>query len=244
MSKTASRLAIAAGVLVLVLIVAAVVVLGQLGRIVKHGVETVGPTLTGTSVTLDGARISVFSGDGALDDLRIGNPRGFASEYAFDLDEVSIGIDVKSVASDVIHIRSVVIDGPKLIAEFDASGFSNLKAILDKVRAGNRRAPAQAEPDSAGGAQPKLIIDEFRFENAEVRALAEAYQLDKTLKIAPVVLKNLGGKNGATPAAIAAQVLNPVVNSAVRAALNEYMKAKRGEIADKARKELQEKLFK
>lgn len=242
MSKTASRLAIAAGVLVVVIVVVAVVVLGQLGRIVKHGVETVGPGLTGTSVTLDGARISVFSGDGALDDLRIGNPQGFSSEYAFDLDEVAIGIDVKSVTGDVIHIRSVVIDGPRLTAEFDAAGFSNLKAILDHVRKGGRRAPAQKDDD--GGAQPKLIIDEFRFENAEVRALAEAYQLDKTLKIAPIVLKNLGGRNGATPAAIAGQVLNPVINSAVRAALNEYMKAKRGEVADKARQELQDKLFK
>jgi hypothetical protein len=241
MGKTGSRLLAVVGALVVVAGVAAVVVLGQLGRLIEEGVEEHGPPLTGTEVSLGGARVSIFDGAGELTDLRVGNPEGYSDDRAFDLGRIAIVIDPKSVASDVVRIRSLVVDGPKLLAEFDASGKNNLKAILNHVKA----AGGGAQRESSGGGGKRMIIDEFRFENAEARALAPALKLDKTLKLPPVVLKNLGAKQGGAAAAdIAGQILRPIVDATVAAATKEYVSAQRGKVEDKAKDKAKEELNK
>jgi uncharacterized protein involved in outer membrane biogenesis len=247
MSKTASRLALSGVVLAFIVAIAVFVVLGRLGRLIESGVETHGPGLTGTDVALGGASVSIFSGEGELTNLRIGNPEGFSNDRAFDLGRIKITVDPKSVMSDVIHIRQVVVDGPRLLAEFDAKGRNNLKTILNHVKAAAGGASGSKASSSSGGGK-RMIIDEFRFENAQARALAPAFKLDKTLKLPPVVLKDLGAKQGGAAAAdIANQVMRPIVDATVAAATREYVKAQRdklgGQAKDKAKEELN-KLFK
>lgn len=244
MSKTGSRLAIAGGVLVLALVVAAVVVLGQLGRLIESGVESEGPGLTGTSVSLGGASVSIFSGEGELRGLRIGNPKGFSDDNAFDLGRIRIAIDPASVTTDVVRVKSLVVDGPRLLAEFNASGRNNLGAILNHVR-GAAGGTARSGGDSSDGAQKKMIIDEFRFENAEARVLAPALNLDKSVKLPPLVLKNLGARQGGAAAGdIANQMLRPIVESTVQAAKREYLKAQRDKLGEKAKESLLDNLLK
>lgn len=244
MSKTGSRIAIGAGVLVALVAIVAVVVLGQLGRLIERGVETAGPQITGTDVTLGSASVSIFDGKGALKRLHIGNPEGFTSDEAFDLGEVVVAIDTKSLAGDVVRIRSIVIDGPRLVTEFDAAGRSNLNKIMEHVKAASRGG-GQGKAAESGGAETRMIIDEFRFQNAEVQALAPAFGVDKTLKLPPVVLKNLGAKQGGAAASdIANQVMRPVVDAAVQAAMQEYLAAQRGKLQDKAKEQLLDKVFK
>jgi hypothetical protein len=241
MSKTGSRIAIAGGVLVLAVVIAGVVVLGQLGRLIERGVESEGPGLTGTSVSLGGASVSIFSGEGELQGLRIGNPKGFSDDNAFDLGRIRIAIDPASVTSDVVRVKSLVVDGPRLLAEFDASGRNNLGAILNHVRA----AAGGTARSGDGGAQKKMIIDEFRFENAEARVLAPALNLDKSVKLPPVVLKNLGARQGGAAAGdIATQMLRPIVESTVQAAKREYLKAQRDKLGEKAKESLLDNLLK
>lgn len=246
MSKTVSRIAIAGVALVAVLAAGAAIFLGQLGRLIEEGVERHGPGLTGTDVALGSASVSLFSGEGELTNLRIGNPEGYSDDRAFDLGRVKIAIDPKSVASDVIHIRQLVVDGPKLLAEFDPAGRNNLKAIMNHVKAaagGGTSTSKSSARDSGGG--KKMIIDEFRFENAEARALAPSLKLDKVLKLPPVVLKNLGAKQGGAAAAdIASQVLKPIVDATVAAATKEYVKAQKDKLGDKAKDKAKEELNK
>jgi hypothetical protein len=243
MSKTASRIAIIGGALVVVIAIAAIVVLGQLGRLIENGVEKHGPGLTGTGVDLAGAHVSPFSGEGELTGLRIDNPKGFSDDRAFDLGSIRIKIDPKSVTSDVVRVRELVVDGPKLLAEFDASGRSNLKAILDHVKAA--AGGTSSKPADSGEGGKRMIIDEFRFENAEARALAPALNLDKTLKLPPVVLKNLGAKQGGAAAGdIANQMLRPIIDSALREATREVAKAQRDKLGDKAKDKAKDELNK
>jgi len=240
------RITVVGAVLVAIVAAAAFWLLGQLGRLIEEALERHGPPVTGTTVALGSANVSLFSGEGELSNLRIGNPDGYSDGLAFDLGKVRIAVDPKSLAGDVVRIRSVVVDGPRLLAEFNAEGKNNLRTILDHVKKAARSGggTATTKPDSAGGGK-KLIIDEFRFENAEARALAPAFNLDKTLKIPPIVLKDLGAKQGGAAAAdIANQILKPVVEATVTAATREYVKAQRDKLSDKAKDRLRDKLFK
>lgn len=241
--KLGRGLALGAGALVVVAGVAGYVVLGKLGRLIEQGVETEGPPLTRTSVSLGGAHVSIFNGEGSLSNLRIGNPQGFSDNPAFDLGKVAIKVDTRTLTSKVVHLKSVVVDGPQLLAEFDAQGRSNLGAILDNVKAAAGRGGGGGGGSSGG--ETKMIIDEFRFENAQARALAPALKLDKTLKLPPIVLHNLGAKQGGLAAAdIANQLLRPVIDTTVHAATQEYVKAQRDKLGDKAKDKLFGKLFK
>jgi hypothetical protein len=243
LGKAASRIAIGAGLVVVLVGVVATVLLGRLGRLIEQGVETAGPKITGTEVGLGSAHVSIFDGEGALKRLRIGNPKGFSDGHAFDLGEIALALDLKSLATDVVRVKHVTVVAPRLAAEFDAGGRSNLNQILSNVRAG-RGAAAKAPRGEGGGAQARMIIDEFRFENAELRVLAPAYGLDKTVKLAPVVLKNLGAKQGGAAAAdLADQVMRPVVEAALRAALKEYLAAQRARLGDKAKEGLLDRMF-
>lgn len=244
MSKIGSRIAIGAGVFVVLAAIVAVVVLGQLGRLIERGVETAGPKLTGTAVSLGSARVSIFSGEGALSRLHIGNPEGYTSGEAFDLGEIAVAIDTASLTGKVVKIRSIVIDAPRLVAEFDAGGRNNLSRILDNVRGAARRGGAKSGGDEAGGTQTRMIIEEFRFQNGEVQALAPAFGVDETVKLPPIVLKNLGAKQGGAAASdLTAQIMRPIVEAAVQAATQKYLAAQRGKLEDKAKEKLLEKVF-
>jgi hypothetical protein len=244
MSKTGKNIAIVAGVIGLAAVIAAVVVLGQLGRLIREGVEEHGPAITGTDVALGGASVSIFSGEGELKNLRIGNPEGYSDDEAFDLGRIKIAVDTRTVASKVVHIRSIVVDGPKLLAEFDPAGRNNLNTILNHVKA-MAGGSGKSSGGGSGGGETRMIIDEFRFENAEARALAPSLKLDKTLKLPPVVLRNLGARQGGAAASdIANQILRPIVDATVREATQEYVKAQREKLGDKAKDKLLDKLFK
>lgn len=226
MTQLPKKIAAGAALLLLVIVAAAAFVLGRLDRIVVHGVETEGPGITGTAVSLGDADISLFSGVGALDDLEIANPEGFASDYAFQLGEIAIEIDPASVMEEVVRIRSLTIAAPRLTAEFDDRGRNNLGTILDHVRSMARQ-PAGKSRDQEAGEPKRLIIERFRVVDAEVRAVAAPLQLDKTLKLPPIELKNLGAhQGGASAAAIADQAMRPLVNAAIKAARDEYLSAK------------------
>lgn len=241
MSKPGKSIAIAAGALVAVAAIAAVVVLGQLGRLIESGVEEHGPGLTGTDVALGSARVSIFSGEGELKSFSIDNPEGFSDDKAFDLGRIRISVEPNSLASDVIHIRQIVVDGPKLLAEFDATGRNNLSAILNHVRAAASGGGKDSGGSGGEGSGTKMIVDEFRFENGEARALAPAFKLDKTVKLPPLVLKDLGKRQGGVAAAdIANQVMRPIVDSTVKAASREYLRAQR----DKAKTKLLDEILK
>lgn len=232
MNKIASKAAAGLAILLVVIALAAVFVLGRLDRIVKRAVETAGPEITGTRVALGGVHVSLFSGAGALEDLDIGNPAGFASENAFQLGEIAIEIEPRSVTQDVVRIHSLTVSRPRLTAEFDADGRDNLRTILDHVRdvanqTAGRPAEKSAGKSEAGGAQKRMIIERFRFVDAEVRAIAAPLKLDKTLKLPAIELKNLGARQGGASAAeIADQVMRPIVEATVKAARDEYLHAK------------------
>ncbi len=230
------KLGIVAGVVLILLGGGLYWVYGHLGALIKRGVETAGPAVTGTPVSLSSARVSIFSGEGALHGLRIANPKGYSDEDAFNLSDIALSIDPKSVASGVVHVRSIVIDGPRLLAEFDAAGRSNLDAILAHARGasgGGGGGGGGGSGSGKGGAEVRLIVDSFRFVNGQVRVRAEAYKLDKLVAIPPIEMKGIGGKQGIPASQLATELMRPVVGAAARAAVNEYAKAQGGSLLDK-----------
>lgn len=126
------KILIIGSILAVIVIAAVVVVFLNLDRIVKQGVETVGPKVTKTEVRLDGVSLSPFSGSGKLKGLFIGNPQGFKTPSAIEVGAVEVQVNLASLKSDKIVVDKVVIQAPVITFEGTLSG-SNLKKIMENV---------------------------------------------------------------------------------------------------------------
>jgi len=219
------------GVIVIVVAVVAGVFLFS-GDIIKTAVEEMGPKLTKSEVKLAKVDLSLTSGEASLSGLKIGNPAGFKTSHAFQLDNISVKIDTGTITSDTIVINEILINAPDVIAEFNKFSFNPLKAsesvkeslktsnfiaIQNNVDAfvkansggGSSSAPASSSSD---GPQKNLIIEKFRMTDVKVKAVAhEGLKLDQSLPPFSISLDNIGKKeNGLPPEEIAA-VLIPKV---------------------------------
>jgi len=141
-----------------------------LNKSIKTGVETFGPEITQTSVTLDAVNLSILSGNGALSGLYIGNPDGYKSENIFALRQIEVDIDTSSVFSDKIIINKIIIQKPEISYEKTLIS-SNIKALLKNIEAFTGPAdetPEQAVEEPKGRSSKQVIIKQLVIEDGTI----------------------------------------------------------------------------
>lgn len=209
---------ILAGIIIVIII--AVFLLNNINPIVKKGVETGGSKVLNTHVTLDNSDISVFSGSGALAGLTIGNPSGFKTEYAFHLKQVQVALDVKSVTSDTIHIKNVLIDAPSIIFE-GGFGKSNLSQLLANAKAfsGGGTKDAEAKNEEKGDSpQKKMLIDTVTIANGSISVSMNILQGQKlTVPLPTIELSDIGKKKDTNAAEAMEEILTAITQAVIPA---------------------------
>ena len=207
-------------IVVPVLIIAVLLVIfSSLNRIVKAGVETMGPKVTGTSVPLDKVGISPFSGQGALGGLRVANPEGFNTPNAFELGKVSVNVGLKSLLSDVIVIEEILIDAPEITFEGDLSG-SNISKIRKNVEAFSSRAPAAEEaepaPEKPAKEGKKVQINRFALKNGKVQLAATLVKGEVlSVPLPDIELTDIGKESGGATVADVVNQVFPAIYKAI-----------------------------
>lgn len=216
--KKVKKILVWCGLGLLALIVVAVVVVGLfLGGIVKTGVETVGPKLTKTSLTVGAVDLSVLTGSATVKNLVVGNPQGYKAPNAISVGVAAVRIAPLSVLSDKVVIKSIRVEAPEITFEGNPLGANNLKQIEDNVNAaaGAAPSPARQPAKTAAPAKPgkKLEVDDFLITGAKVH-----FGTGPTLSLPDIHLTNLGaGPDGITPAELTKDVLNQVVSGTLKA---------------------------
>lgn len=218
--KKVKKLLLVTGVALLVLILVAVIVVGLfLGKIVKAGINTVGPKITQTTLTVDSVDVSMLTGSARVKNLVIGNPEGFKAPNAISVGLASVSISPMSVLSDKIVVKSVRVESPEITFEGNPFGANNLKKIQDNVNAAaaNFQSPLSTNqpPKTAAPAKPgaKLEVDEFTITGGKIH-----FGTGPTLPLPDIALHDLGkGPDGITAADLTKQVLSEVVSGTVKA---------------------------
>ena len=207
------KVLIGIGVLVVIAAVVITLVVGNLGSIIKKGVETVGPKILQADVKLDKVDISLSSGSGELSGFRIGNPAGFKTDYAFDMDRVKIELDPQSVTTDTIHIKEILIESPKIIYE-GSLGQSNLNKLQANAAAfaGKSKQDTSSESGKPG---KTVVIDLLKIAGGEASLSMNLLQGRKVTVPLPVIeLKNIG-KNKGTDFAGVLKIVLAEINKAL-----------------------------
>ena len=162
------------GIISIVAIIAIVIVFFSffVGKSIKVGVETVGPRLTKTPVSLGSVNLSILSGSGELNRFIVGNPEGFHTPEAISMGQIKLDIDTSSIFSDNIVVEEVLIDGAEITFEGSLRG-SNIKKIMDNIdsmsgRKGDGDKPASKDDDSAEEGEKKIQINKLVFKNGKI----------------------------------------------------------------------------
>lgn len=204
------------GIVVIAVVAVFIYVYSNLDSIVKDAVEKYGPRYTGVSVKLAKVELSPESGEGKLSGLIVGNPPGYKTDSAFKLGSIEMKVDLASLTSDTIVIKSIVIDGPDVTYEFGEGG-SNIDVIKNNVQkaAGGSGSgagtPAAAESKEDEGEGKKMVIDSLVISNGHVAVSHPLLQGKKIGAGLPTIrLKDIGKnkKEGATPAEVVAKVMD------------------------------------
>jgi uncharacterized protein involved in outer membrane biogenesis len=203
-------------VIVALIAIAAGIVASQSGTIIRHAVEEFGPEITGTKVVLSDVNVSILSGSASIKNLVIGNPQGFKSESAVKVGEVAILLDVKSLFSDKISIRKILVEGAELTYELGKNG-SNISALQRNIEertaalAGSSSSSSETEDSS----NTKLKIDDVFINGTKVNLVASLLGGKGTSASIPNIhLEDIGKDgDGASPADAAKKVFGAITKN-------------------------------
>jgi len=198
--------------LLAVIVIAAIYFVGSsvINKGVKSGVETYGPRVTQTDVTLAKVNISVFSGSGTLKGLIVGNPEGYKNENIFALGQIDLKVDTSTVFSDKIVIDKIIIKKPEISYETKFAT-SNVKQLLKNIEefTGPSSGP-DPEPDT--GAKKQVVIKKLIIEDGTV--YVGALGIGQTVPLPRIEMNNIGEDGDSmTMAEVAKLVLSKVLQS-------------------------------
>jgi hypothetical protein len=177
----------------------------RIGSKLEDHIELVGTTLTETSVTIEEIDLKAARGAIAINEFRVANPDGYVAKNAMSCRRVYLNVGLMSTAvGEPLAVDRLVISYPVLNFEQKADGGSNLKDIADNVEKNMN----QADQDSADyqPASPETPSEPLRIKIGEL--LIEGVTLNvlradgtsASAVLPPIMLENVGGEIGVTPA--------------------------------------------
>lgn len=200
-------------------IVAVLLVNYYLGAIIVQGVEKVGPTITQSTVVLDSVDFKLIKGNARIEGFVVGNPSGFTASNLFNLKDVLIDVEPKTLLEDTVVVTRVFIDSPMLTYE-KVRGKSNIDQLLENV---NAFLTSQKKKDDKAGKsastekkrlEKKIIIDDFTLRNATVMVSLLPGSKPLAIKLTDIHLTGLGRKQqGLAPAEIASEIITVITQT-------------------------------
>jgi hypothetical protein len=190
----------------------------SLNSLVKKGVETIGPKITRTDVSLGSALLLPFSGSGSLKGLVIGNPEGFGKSYALKFGNISLNVDKKTLISETIVINEVRIDDATITLEGTLRG-NNLGKLMQNIKSYDSGSKAKAPKEREQSSSRKFIVKRVLITGTQLRVEASALgqSVSQSLPLGDIHLENLGSNGaGISGADVAQQILVPLINSAIK----------------------------
>jgi uncharacterized protein involved in outer membrane biogenesis len=230
------RTAIGLGTLIIIVVIGVFVFLSSnLGSLIVDAVESFGPKVTQSRVSLDSAEVAI-SGEGALNGLTVGNPAGYKSENAFQMGAIKIALDPESLTGDVIHIKSINIEAPSLSYEPGGAAGSNLQQLVRNVQqfaGGGKGAGDKAE----GGQEKKLIIDLLTIRDGNVSVITPLSDQPISTALPNIEMAGIGRQSGGSPVSDVVKVVMQRVTSAASSvgdvSLDELKSKLQSQVGDK-----------
>jgi len=223
--KTRSKVLISSVLIIVIALAAALYyVWTSLDSLVEAAIEKYGSQVTQTAVQVQEVKLqqTIAQGKGSIAGISVANPKGFSAPHAFTLGQIQTKIDIKTITQSPVVIDEIVVAAPQMFFEINNDRKANFNVLKDNISRAILAKPAGKQTEAkTPETEIKIIIRRLLIQDGKVQATVmplEGKQL--STRLPRIELQNLGGKGGSTPAEIAKQVLNVVVDR-TRAAVSE-----------------------
>lgn len=222
--------------LILVVIVIAAIFFVP-GMIIKGAVESFGSDLLQTDVKLESASLSLFSGDLILEGLEVSNPKGFNSKSALYIGKFDIKIDVSSLFSDKIHIKSVKLLNSSVTYEKTATS-DNLSTLGKKYGKSYKNKGKNIKNSPNNKNKKTVIIDYLLIDGMTINTLLSigGQKVVADVPMPKIEMKNIGKKYSLTFAQAITDVLlrasEDLTKVITRNQINNIIKNSRGNLGN------------
>jgi len=201
---------ISIGGLVVLVIVAIVIGLSNLGPIIKKAINSYGPRITKTELHVGDVDVGLFSAKAKIQDFFLGNPEGFKAPEAIRVGSIFVSLDKGSLTKDTIVLKRVEIISPLVTYEKSGRG-DNFQTILKNVKDSTTKETSSANEPPGENSGKKLIIEDLVITGGKVRLFTDIPGLGTrsvTASIPEIHLKDIGkDKEGETPAQAIKKIL-------------------------------------
>jgi hypothetical protein len=234
------------GIVIVLVVLAAIFffVISSLDRIVAKAIEHYGSSVTQTDVRVSSVSIKLKSGEGTVNGLKIGNPSGFSSPFAFDLSGIRIKMDTQSVTGDPVVIEEIHVSQPRVTYEIDFRGKSNINTLKDNLQ----QLPKKKEPrQNEKGKTINLTIRKLVVEQGQINVHIAARSGEPlTVNLPRIELSNLGGGKGLPPDKIGKKILTVLMrdvgSAAASAGVRKYLGKSIEEVKQEMKRGVEEKV--
>ncbi|MGB0371184.1 MAG: hypothetical protein ACPGN3_07500 [Opitutales bacterium] len=201
------------------------------GSVIKEGVNTLGPEITQTELSVEGVSVSPFTGGGSIKGLLLGNPEGFDGEQAMSLEKLDVAVDLGTLFSgEAIRIKKIHLKAPSFAYEksLRSSNIAEIQKNIEEFGAQFTAAeegdpaieqPASEETASTSEFPIKVIIDEVIVEGGTVGLTLAGQTI--SVPIPTIKLSEIGeAQGGIGPDEAALEILNALVRGIGQATAN------------------------
>lgn len=195
-----------------ILVVLAVFVQFGLDNVIQWSVNRLGPKILGVDTSVERVYLSPIQGRLTLEGLHVGNPNGFHTDGMFDLSKVDVNLSMRSLFSDPLVVRHVVVEGMVVTYE-QGLLHSNVGTLIDNLSGEKKPDEEEAkEPEEEKGEGRKVIIEKFSLADSKVRvAMTGMMGLGLPIPLPGMELEGIGAKSGgATAKDVALELLKDI----------------------------------
>lgn len=193
----------------------------SLSSIVSKLVNKYGSEVVGTEVKLNGFDLSLTEGTAQIGKLTIANPKNYKQPYLFELNDIKVKVDLKSLTSDTIIIDSIEVNHPALYYEMLSLTQNNIKEIQQNIKTYTARNQAQEtkqeltetqESSSAEG--KKVVIKKLSITDTVLSASAGNENIN--ISLPSITMNNIGDSKskGADIPQVIVQIMNKILSVA------------------------------
>ncbi|MFO7576344.1 MAG: hypothetical protein R6W66_01305 [Pelovirga sp.] len=203
------------GILLLVVIIAVAGAVFYIDVIAKKGVERGGEIALGVPTRVANINLSLFGGEGSMNNLQIANPAGFSDRPFMELGVADMAVTLNSLLGDQVMIPRVALSGIRINLE-QQGGRNNVSPLLARARslAGESAEPAVAQGESGG---KKFTVAYFVIDDVAINASLDVLgqQSSLNLVLPKIELRNLGAaEQGLTLPELIEQVVQVILSTA------------------------------
>jgi hypothetical protein len=204
--------------------------------------------LLGTQVTVAAVELDLKAGAGQISGFSVANPAGYSPGNAFQMDIIRLDLKLSSLNRQPLVINELHIQNPVVRLEAREDGSSNLKTLLDNIeknsaKADKKAAENQLELEHVPKGEPaRISFEKLVITGVKVHASIPS-QEPETVVIPDIVMKNVGGGTGLTPAGIGKVVIGEVITKSLEAVLKQKITEKVEEAVKDFLGDLKDKLI-